>query len=157
MNHTVCCFTGHREIPLLRRPGLKKKLRETIKSLTEQGVREFRCGGALGFDTMAALAVLDAKKNCPNLRLVLMLPCRTQTKGWKPSDIKIYCDILRKADEVIFTSEHYSRGCMHIRNRRLVEGSSVCVAYCERDAGGTAYTVRYAREHGLTILNLGRG
>ena len=44
--------------------------------------------------------------------------------------------------------------CMLKRNRHLVDGSSVCIAYLAQEKGGTAYTVNYAKEHGLTVLNI---
>lgn len=156
MNHKICCFTGHRDIPLLQRLTLKKKLKETIRQLIRDGVTEFRCGGALGFDTMAAQVVCAEKRKNPAIRLILMLPCRDQTKYWNQADIQIYESVFNQADEIVYTSEHYSRGCMHIRNRRLVEGSDVCVAFCERETGGAAFTVRYAQTQGLAVLHLGR-
>lgn len=50
---------------------------------------------------------------------------------------------------------HIARGCMHERNRRLVDNSAVCVCYLTQPAGGTHYTVEYARRQGLSIINLG--
>ena len=46
---------------------------------------------------------------------------------------------------------------MHRRYRHLVDHSGVCVCYLNRDSGGTAYTVRYAKEKGLEIVNLVQG
>ena len=43
---------------------------------------------------------------------------------------------------------------MHKRNRHLVDNSSVCVCYLNKENGGTAYTVRYAGKKGLEIINL---
>ena len=43
---------------------------------------------------------------------------------------------------------------MQERNRRLVDESSWCVSWLTRQAGGTAYTVSYARRQGLAIRNL---
>ena len=39
---------------------------------------------------------------------------------------------MRRANEVIYASEHYTRGCMQRRNRFMVDRSAVCVAYCTR-------------------------
>ena len=41
----------------------------------------YGAGGALGFDTLAAQTVLDMKKEYPQLRLILVLPCEDQTRG----------------------------------------------------------------------------
>lgn len=40
------------------------------------------------------------------------------------------------------------------RNRHLVNSSSVCVCYLTKDTGGTAYTVKDAKQKGLQITNL---
>ncbi|HIS50977.1 MAG TPA: DUF1273 domain-containing protein, partial [Candidatus Gallacutalibacter pullistercoris] len=44
--------------------------------------------------------------------------------------------------------------CMHRRNRHLVDESGICVAYCVKPNGGTAYTVMYAKQKGLPVINL---
>ena len=38
------------------------------------------------------------------------------------------------------------------RNRYMVHHSSVCIAYCTKDAGGTAYTVRYAKDTKKNVI-----
>ena len=153
-NAQTCCFTGHRIIPEKDYPILREHLVTEIANLIRQGVNSFLAGGALGFDTMAAQAVLDLKMEYPHIRLILVLPCKSQTRGWNERDIKIYDRILHEADQVVFTSENYHRGCMAKRNRYLVDNSSVCVCYlCERK-GGTAYTVQYAKQKGLRIIQL---
>lgn len=55
------------------------------------------------------------------------------------------------------TQEEYSDGCMHRRNRHLVDNSSVCVCYLNKDGGETDYTVGYARLKGLEAINLADG
>ena len=37
--------------------------------------------GTLGFDTLAAQCVLSLKNQHPHIKLILVLPCITQTKG----------------------------------------------------------------------------
>lgn len=53
--------------------------------------------------------------------------------------------------KVVYTAEHYYRGCMFKRNRHLVDNSSVCICYLTSDHGGTAYTVRYAQSQQLRL------
>lgn len=43
---------------------------------------------------------------------------------------------------------------MQKRNRHLVDNSSACICYLTKPTGGTAYTVNYASEHGLMIINI---
>ena len=42
---------------------------------------------------------------------------------------QVYEEIKSQADKVVYTSHDYFRGCMFKRNRHLVNGSSVCIAY----------------------------
>lgn len=150
----TCCFTGHRQIPEKDLAGVQARLEQTIIKLYGQGVIYYGAGGALGFDTLAAETVLRLRNSYPKLRLILVLPCKDQTRKWKAEDVSRYEDIRRQADKVVYTGENYTRDCMHIRNRHLVKFSSVCVCYKTKDSGGTAYTVGYAQDQGLRIVNI---
>ena len=81
-------FTGHRVV--VNRDEIDKKLKETIIGLYNEGYRFFGTGGALGFDTLAALAVLDVKKCYKDIQLILVLPCINQTEKWRYEDIDLY-------------------------------------------------------------------
>ena len=105
---------------------------------------------------MAAQAVLELKAQYPYIKLILVLPCVNQTDGWEQSDIDEYERIRVLADEIIYTSEENKKGCMHKRNRYLVDHSSLCICYMTRKSGGTAYTVEYATSNGLKIINISK-
>ncbi len=154
MRSQTCCFTGHRNIPPEAWPALSQRLEAAVERLIGEGYRRFAAGGALGFDTMAAGAVLRLRKKYPQIRLILVLPCPSQADRWPAADIAVYRRILRQADQVVYTSQCYTRGCMFLRNRRLVDLSSVCLCYRTSPTGGTAYTVRYAQSQGLRVENL---
>ncbi len=154
MKEKTACFTGHREIPEEEKRQLRERLGRTLEQWIEKGYCCFEAGGALGFDTLAALAVLEAKERHPHIKLILVLPCRNQTRGWKAADIQIYEEIRAAADRVVYTSEQYFSGCMHKRNRQLVADSSLCICYRKEPKGGTAYTVDLAEKSGLTVVNL---
>ncbi len=151
-NHTAC-FTGHRVIPLLERHSVSKALEKTVIESINNGYCYFGAGGALGFDTMAALTVLRLKNKYPQIKLILVLPCKNQTRNWKAADIEKYEHIKSQADKVVYTSKEYTQDCMHKRNRHLVDNSSLCICYLKKQSGGTAYTVNYAKENGLKIIN----
>ena len=149
------CFTGHRHIPEMEYPQLEEALTHTIESLIERGAEIFRAGGAVGFDTFAALSVLSLKKKHPHIRLELILPCPTQTRGWEANDQILYEQILAQADAHRYVSTGYYPGVLQMRNRALVDGSDVCVAYlCNSHGGGTAFTAAYALKQGLELINL---
>jgi len=154
MKNQTCCFSGHRIIPQQDYEIIQKRLESEIINLINQGVTEFRTGGALGFDTMAALAVLKLKKSFPHIRLILVLPCWEQADKWSVNDRERYAIIRVQADEVTYASWLYCKGCMHKRNRRLADDSGFCVCYLTKSGGGTSYTVDYAMQNGARIINV---
>ena len=153
----TCCFTGHRELPPEEQAEIANRLECVISAQYQKGIRYYGAGGALGFDALAARTVIRLRESYPDMKLILVLPCLTQTRGWRPEDVAEYERIKAQADKVVYTAQQYTRGCMHRCNRHLVDNSGVCVCYLNRDSGGTAYTVRYAKEKGLEIVNLVQG
>lgn len=154
MRSHTCCFTGHRQLPPGKQAEIAGQLERVITGLYQRGILYYGAGGALGFDCLAAQTVLRLRESCPGMKLILVLPCLTQTKGWPAADVAEYERIKGLANKVVYTGQAYTMGCMHKRNRHLVDYSSVCVCYLNRESGGTAYTVRYAKEQGLEVINL---
>lgn len=152
----TCCFTGHRKMSIAQSKLIRNRLEIEIIKLIKQGVIYFGAGGALGFDTIAAQTVLFLRKHYSEIKLILVLPCKTQARGWKEDDIKIYKDIKTQADKVVYISEDYVDGCMLARNRRLVDYSGYCICYLTKQHSGTAYTVKYAKSKKVNIINLAK-
>ena len=152
MKNYTACFTGHRIIPLFERATVSKILENAVIESIENGYRYFGAGGALGFDTMAALTVLRLRNKYPQIKLILVLPCENQTRNWKAVDIEKYEHIKSQADKVVKTSIEYTPGCMHKRNRHLVDNSSLCICYLKKPSGGTVYTVNYAKDNRLKVI-----
>ena len=149
----TCCFTGHRTLPF--DPTLLPNLEQSIRDLAAKGITCFCAGGALGFDTLAARTVLRLKATeLAELSLVLILPYPDQASQWSKKNIAAYEAIKENADQVIYASQKYDFMCMQRRNRCLVDVSSHCICYLRHKTGGTAYTVRYAKEQGLSLLLL---
>lgn len=154
MQERTVCFTGHRNIERAHMLALPELLKAEIARQAKAGAVHFRAGGAIGFDTLAALCVLEQKKLYPHIKLDLILPCRDQDAEWNESNRQAYRFVLQNADSVSYVRERYSEGCMLERDRRLVEGSDVCVAFLTKSRGGTAYTAAYALKNGLEFVNL---
>ena len=151
----ICCFTGHREIKLLTPAEIEKKLEKKLTDLiVNEGFTDFRAGGAVGFDSIAALVVLKLKEQFPHVKLHLILPCKKQDRYFTAIERQIYKYTIEKADSVSYVEEHFSRGAMLARNRVLVDGSDLCIAYLEKLEGGTYYTVNYARKKRVATVNL---
>ncbi len=153
-NVRTVCFTGHREISDEAMERLTELLERVIGELCERGATVFRAGGAQGFDTVAALTILNMKETYPEIQLELVLPCKNQTETWDMASIQTYHYIMQNADYAEFLFDSYVEGCMQERDRALVDGSDVCVAYCARSQSGTAFTYTYAMREGIETINL---
>lgn len=154
LRESTCCFTGHRRLPAEGLRTLAGQLEAELRGLISRGFCRFCAGGALGFDTLAAEAVLALREEFSHLSLLLLLPCRDQAARWRPEEVRRYERIKREADAVEYLGERYAPGCMQRRNRALVDRSAHCVCYLTQDSGGTKYTVDYAKRRGLSITNL---
>lgn len=150
----VCCFTGHRSYEKTVTRDEKLFFEKLVDNLINYGYTTFKAGGALGFDTAAAEYILKKRKTCRNVRLELVLPCADQTKKWGFADRRRYEKIKKAADKVDCLHDLYVDGCMQERNRRMVDESSLCIAYCTQNWGGTAGTVRYAKQRGVRVYNI---
>ncbi len=150
----TCSFTGHRNIPSAELDTLIHLLDRAVEYLYGEGVRRFCLGGAVGFDTLAAKAVLRLRLRHPDVVLVMVLPCQDQDGGWSDRDKEIYSYILANAAEVEYVCDTYERGCMKKRNQRLVDLCDVLVAYSYKERSGSAQTVRMATDAGKTVYNL---
>ena len=150
----IVCLTGHRHIPPAHALLLPSLLDAKMRELIGQGTEEFRAGGAMGFDMLAALKVLEIKESVPYLRLRLCLPCRDQTRGWDEYSRRAYRYILERADAVSYVADSYTPTCMLERDRQLVEGSDLCLAYCTQNRGGSFYTCTYAIRRDVALVNL---
>lgn len=149
-----CAFSGHREIPDSLLPRLNTLLEQKAEALAEAGCRRFYCGGARGFDMLAADAVLRVRSRRPEIRLILVLPCPEQSDRWPESLRAAYARQKQQADEVVTLSPHYTRFCMMQRNRYMVDRSGLLIAYLTGTEGGTAATVAYALKKGIPVCNL---
>lgn len=147
----TCCFTGHR---VLGADFNIDTLYRGIKYLISQGIDTFICGGATGFDTACAKAVLDMKRECPQIKLHIYAPCSNQSAKWEKKDVLVYEEILKKADLVDMPSTPYYDGCMRARNYKMVDNSSFCICYLNNPRSGTGQTHRYAKNCGLTVFNI---
>lgn len=149
-----CSFTGHRHIEYRHKYTVSDLVARAIAYAYGEGCRDFYIGGALGFDTVAAQQVLLFRMSHPDVTLNLVLPCRDQTKNWSDTQREMYDYFLSEADTVEYVSEEYTRSCMSVRNRRLVEHCDILIAYVGHDRSGSSQTRRMAETAGKTVYNL---
>ena len=151
---STVCFTGHRYIDKKSAFKIPTLLKKHLRRYIEGGAYRFRVGGAMGFDTVAALCVLELSSEYPHLELELVIPCPEQTRGWSDECRRVYNYIMKRATKVECVSDRYTSHCMYDRNRRLVDESQACIAFLQRNEGGTAYTYAYALKQGIEVINL---
>ena len=153
----TCCLTGHRIIP----PGEEQKIMVRarnilLKLIREKNVRYFGVGGAVGFDMLAAEYLLSLKAHKEQqIKIISVLPYpdRRETDDWTDELRRREDRILLGCDKVVYVRPEYEKNVFLLRDRKLVDGSAWCVSYCNRPRTGTAYTVRYALDHGVRVFN----
>ncbi len=157
-----CSFTGHRILSAEERKSLLPSLKSTVLYLISLGVKEFHCGGALGFDTLAASVVFDISREHPEIKLILELPYTNQSAKWNENDKRIYEFLKSKANETNIHSDNPKNKEQAVkallsRNRIMIDKSHYCVCFLrnnESKKGGTVYTVNYAKLHDVQLINL---
>lgn len=158
----VCCFTGYRpdKFPFKLERGnaeytaFENRLIETVFSLPEEECFTFLSGMAMGFDIIAAEAVLLLKSRNPSVKLICALPFADQGAGFPEPWRKRHEKILRCADEVFNVSEEYHSGCYYRRNTFMVDNSDYVVTWFDGKRGGTENTLKYAAKKCRHIINL---
>ena len=150
----VCSFTGHRKIESDHKETLPSLLARAVRYCYDEGCREFLCGGAVGFDTLAAREVILFKISHPDVTLRLLLPCQDQDNSWSTRQRAAYAHVIENADFIEYAEDFYTPGCMQKRNRLLAERCDILVAYLGRSHSGAGQTVRIATGLGKRVYNL---
>lgn len=155
----TCCFTGHRYIPHKNVLSVQTSLKESIETLISKDVVNFICGGAIGFDTLAASEVIKAKDKYKYINLQLIIPFEGHYGKWNTRNTFEYKKILDACDKVTFASDKPTKDSFLLRNRMMVDNSAYCIAYYDqkRYRGGTKYTINYAVKNNVTVILLNRG
>ena len=158
----VCCFTGYRpeKFPFKLNRGnaeynaFENRLIETVFSLPDEECYTFLSGMAMGFDIIAAEAVLLLKCRNPHIKLICALPFEEQGLGFPEPWRERHEKILYSADKVIKVSEDYFAGCYAKRNTFMVDNSDYVVTWFDGKHGGTENTLKYAAKKRRHIINL---
>lgn len=154
------CFTGHRPDKLggynennQTAKDVKSALMAQILKFIEEGFTEFIAGGALGTDTWAAEAVIEARKSHPGVKLTIARPFPSQDSKWfqeSKDRFKAFCEA---ADKVVDVSpDPYTIQKMQTRNEWMVDNADVVLAIWDGSSGGTGNCVRYAKKRSKRIV-----
>ena len=165
----ICCGFGHRMMLM----DIEKPLREVLARLVaERGASVFYTGGMGEFDEMFTRTVRSMKRECPSLRLVLVMPYLTRelSTGKQRYGAAYGGQIARATydgpghgwyealyDEILIPAELdgvHPKAAIGLRNRWMVDRSDIVIAALHRDFGGAAKAVRYAHAIERTVIHL---
>lgn len=157
MEEKVCSFTGHRALPQEKMTEIREAVRAQAERLILEGVRCFRVGGAVGFDTLAVEVLFELRERHPEMRVELFYPFDGFCSSWGEEQIEAYMRLWPCYDRRICVCKASVRPAYAYlkRDRALVDGADYLIAYCTKRSGGTAYTVRYAEKCGCDVWNMG--
>lgn len=170
----IIVVTGHRPKkigdiydlyhPLYKSIGweMRNFLLERILDLKEGEILTGVSGMALGIDTLFALIILRLKREYPGkIKLNCIIPCKGHSNRWNKDAKRRYNDILKQADEVIYTSnaKYVNYSTMYKRDEYMVdlldkEDGYVISVWNGFKSGGTYHTISYAEERHKKIFNI---
>ncbi len=159
---TACCVTGHRpeKLPWGDREedprciDLKNRLRMEAERAYEQGCRHFLSGMARGVDLYFAEIVLELGSSFPGVSLEAVIPYPEQAEGWPAGERERYQRLLEQCAVETVVQQFYTPGCLHRRDRYMVDRVSRLLAVYGGQPGGTRYTVHYALKQGVDVVVL---
>lgn len=152
--HTAC-FTGHRTDKLqLDEKVIGDLLKKYIFSAIKDNIFVFMSGMAEGFDVIAAETVIYLKESFPKIKLICVLPFNGFGNKRTDAEKNRYDNVLKKADDIIIVSEHYSKYCFQKRNVFMVDNSIRVISAYNGSKGGTQNTINYAKRKNVEIINI---
>lgn len=163
---STVCFSGYRphkfDFPLSgdEYELFTKQLHSGIAKAIENGHDTFLVGMAPGYDIIAAELVIFARRaySEKEIKLVGVLPY-ANFKDSKHFDVEWcerYDSVMEQVVETINVTEKddWRNGCYDLRNKFMVDNSSLLICYSTGKSGGTKSTVKYATDKGLKIINI---
>ncbi len=157
------CFSGYRpkKFPFILKQGeaaytaLRERISQAIMQAVADGYTRFMVGMADGFDLVAGSVLLELKEkrsDMVGIELIAVLPFAGH--GFSSPWQVVHQLVLGRADEVITLASKYHQQAYHDRNRYMVDHSSRLICYYDGQKGGTDYTIKYATEQELVIVNI---
>ena len=148
----ILSATGHRPNKL---GGYSAYALDKLRAIAYKKIEELKpekviSGMALGWDTAVAIAALQL-----GIPLIAAVPFRGQECKWYPESVRMYNNILKKAESIVYVSEGtYAAWKMQTRNEYMVNNSDVILAMYDGSSGGTRNCIEYAKKQNKQIINL---
>lgn len=158
----TCFFAGHRPYKFTYLPeeeetfytNLTNKINDSIREVYEKGCDTFLCGGTIGFDVMCSEAIIEFKKEHPEIRFGLVLPFENHHEDFPDEWQERFLKVLEACDFIDYFSPIYVMGCYYDRNQKMIDNSEYMITYFDGRGGGTARVIAAAQSAKLKIINL---
>ena len=138
----IFTFFGHKDV--FEKEQLKQRVQQVIEQLIGEGATLFLLGGYGGFDSVAAHAVHELKKDNPQIHSTLVIPYLN-----RDYDTKLYDDTTYPPLEGVPLKFAISK-----RNEWMVDQADAVVAYVTHGWGGAAATLQYAERKNKRIIRV---
>ncbi len=139
---SIIAFCGHKDIA--DTSTVRAALDVILHGLVAEGADYFLLGGYGGFDSLAAHAVYDLKRDNPQIHSTLVIPYLN-----REYDTTLFDDTTYPPLEGVPLKYAISR-----RNEWMVDQADVVVAYVKHSWGGAAATLRYAESKHKRIIKI---
>lgn len=164
---SACAITGHRPTRFRFKydennngcKRIKKRIRDQLIQLYEQGFRQFWVGGALGVDMWAGEILLRLKEQpeYSEIQLMIALPFEGHDRNWEERSRKRMAFLIQHSSETVSTGQKDAPPAANYRRRNeyMVDHAGCLLAVYDNDCSirsRTGMTVNYARKQGLPII-----
>lgn len=165
-NVKKCCFTGYRpsKLPFINDTSsddykkFENALFEQIAVIVNEGYLEFYTGMAMGFDIIAAEAVLLFREiyKKAEIKLICVIPFSNQRESFTTEWKERYDKVLEKSDDSIILSDEYFPSCYQKRNEFMVDNCDCVLTWYDGKPGGTRNTINYALKKQRYVFNINK-
>lgn len=148
-----CCFTGHRPEKLkIPEAQLALLLEGEIRKAISRGFTTYITGMAKGTDLVAAEIVLRLREQDDRLKLICALPHPGFGLRWGGGWTERFQKVLAAADLARTICPSFSYASYQVRNKWLVDHSSLVIGVFNGERGGTKNTLDYAKSVGVPCI-----
>ncbi|WP_042346481.1 DUF1273 domain-containing protein [Bacillus massiliigorillae] len=140
---------------------IKKAIEKRLLQLVEEGLEWVIITGQLGVELWAGEAVINIRKEYPELHLAVTPPFLEQESNWNEKNQEYYHYILSQADFVEAISKQKYVNPMQFKNRDqflLAKSDGLLIVYDEEQEGSVKYfyneSKRYQEKHDYQIMQM---
>ena len=162
----VCAITGHRPTRFRFKydennngcKRIKKRIRDQLVLLYEQGIRQFWVGGALGVDMWAGEILLRLKEQPAyrEIQLMIALPFEGHDLNWEERSRRRMSFLVKHSTQTVIVGQKEAPPAVNYRRRNayMIDRADCLLAVYDNDRSirsGAGMTVRLAEKRGLPV------